>query len=326
VPDSATEPDRFADAVARLAGANGRPVVYPGHEDAVEAIVHAAERLSRVAILPFPTGEPLEALRDKRRLGELAERAGFAAPAVMAVGSAGDLDAFDLHAPSVVKAARSSLRLPAAGFARDRRELEALLRRFPPDETVIVQERLGNSVTALALVVDRGGRLVARFQYQSLATWPRAGGMISSGVSVAPDEALVARLASMLAELGYFGLVQFDLLPARGGVALIDANPRFYASQPLAFAAGLNLSAAWHAVARGDEPGAPRPYREGVRFRWLEADVKDAVRGHPRSLLAVQRPRPVGPMWDRADPVPGPLLAAGAVAAAARNRVRRLTS
>jgi predicted ATP-grasp superfamily ATP-dependent carboligase len=320
-PDSVTDPGEFADAVYRLAEDNGKPVVYPGHEDGIEAMVGAAERLRRVAVLPFPVGEPLAALRDKTRIGELAERAGLPAAATLAVGAAGEVDPSELALPCVVKPARSRVGLPSAGVARDLVELSALLEAVEPDERVIVQELLDGPLVALAVVVDRGGRLVARFQQRSLATWPRDGGLISLAVSEPPDERLVERVTAMLAELGYFGLVQMDFVATAGGPVLIDANPRFYASQPLALAAGVNLSAAWHAVALGDHVEGPRPYRLGMRFRWLEADLKEAAQGRPRALLTRQTPRPVGAMWDGSDPLPGPLLAASAVAAAARKRL-----
>jgi predicted ATP-grasp superfamily ATP-dependent carboligase len=223
----------------------------------------------------------------------------------------------------VVKPARSSLGLPSAGIAHDARELAALLEGIPADEVTIVQELLEGPIVALAVVVDRNGRMVARFQQQSLETWPREGGLMSLAVSVAPDESLAQRVATMLGELGYFGLVQLDLVLTRRGHVLIDANPRFYASQPLAFAAGVNLSAAWHGVATGAPQSQPAPYRVGMRFRWLEADLKDAARGRPRALLRRNGSPTVGAMWDRADPVPGVLLAASAFTAAVRKRFER---
>ena len=322
-PDSATDPEGFAEAVYRLAAGRGRPVVYPGHEDGIEAMVAAAERLSQVAVLPFPVGEPLAALRDKRRIGELAERAGLPAPRTIAVERARALDAAALPLPCVVKPARSSVDLPSAGIATDPSQLAELLSRIPADEVVIVQELLEGPLVALAVVVDRDGELVARFQQRSLATWPRDGGLISLAESERPDEELAKQVGAMLAGLGYHGLVQLDLVSTTRGPVLIDANPRFYASQPLALAAGVNLSAAWHAVARGEDAGRPREYRTGLRFRWLEADLKDAAQGRPGALLQRHRPRPVGAMWDRSDPLPGPLLAASAAAAAARKRLRR---
>ena len=322
-PDSSRDPVGFARAIHRLAERDGPLVVYPGHEDAIEALVVDGPAPGSSLVLPFPLGEALAALRDKRRIGELAERAGLLAPATLVEASAGSVDPAELPLPCVVKPARTRLGLPSAGIAMDAEQLGLLLQRFPQEEPVVVQEFLAGEVVALAVVVDRDGRLVARFQQTALETWPRDGGLISLGVSVAADDQLSDRVARMLAELGYFGLVQLDLIDTGRGLALIDANPRFYASMMLAQAAGANLAAEWHAVVTGNGSARPAPYRTGVRFRWFEADLKDAMLGHRRALLRRGEGRTVGAMWDRHDPVPSALLAATAAVSITRNRLLR---
>jgi len=298
-------------------------VIYPGHEDAIEALTSSGEGLPADAMLPFPQGEPLAALRDKRRIGELAERAGLDAPTTRFEGLACSVEPAQTDYPCVVKPARTRVGLPSAGIASDPLRLSELLAAFPPDEEVVVQELLQGPLVCLAVVVDRDGRLVARFQQQGLRTWPREGGLISRAVSVAPDDGLAQRVAAMLADVGYYGLVQLDLVAASGGPVLIDANPRFYASMSLALASGVNLPAAWHGVVTGDRSSQPEPYSTGIRFRWLEADLKDAVLGRPRSLLWRGSAPAVGAAWDRQDPVPAALLALGSAAAISRNRLQR---
>jgi predicted ATP-grasp superfamily ATP-dependent carboligase len=102
---------------------------------------------------------------------------------------------------------------------------------------------------------------------------------------------------------------------------LIDVNPRFYGSLPLALASGVNLPAIWHAAV-GDGAGpAPGDYRVGVHYRWLRADVAAARDGAPRSLMRVA-PRPrVGAVWAADDPLPSVVSTAGTVGKAARRRL-----
>ena len=111
----------------------------------------------------------------------------------------------------------------------------------------------------------------------------------------------------MLAAVGFSGLAQLDLIERAGRRFLIDINPRYYTSMPLALACGVNLAAIWHAVVIGDRI-PPCRYPAGVNFRWLEADMRAAIHGAPR-VLAERIPRPrVGAMWAWDDPAPGPLL------------------
>jgi len=121
---------------------------------------------------------------------------------------------------------------------------------------------------------------VAQFQQVALRTWPPDAGISAVAESVPTDPHLAAGAARMLASVGFGGLAQLQFVEAPGGgPALIDVNPRFYGSLPLALACGVNLPAAWHDVASGRSSGRPSPYPAGVRFRWLEGNLLHASRG-----------------------------------------------
>jgi predicted ATP-grasp superfamily ATP-dependent carboligase len=176
-------------------------------------------------------------------------------------------------------------------------------------------------VLSLALVVDREGAIVARFQERALRTWPPEAGSFALTVSERPDPQLFERAGGLLRRAGYCGMAQLDLILTRDGPVLLDANTRFYACLPTALRAGVNLPAAWHAVATGTAPPGAADYAGGVRFRWLESDWSAAFSGHGRRLL--QRPRrgTVGAMWQSNDPVASALLAFDAVATRAGRRL-----
>lgn len=158
---------------------------------------------------------------------------------------------------------------------------------------------------AVALVLGHDGAIAARFQRLARQTWPRAAGSTALAVSVVPDERLVSRLARMLGGAGYHGLAQVQVIETATGPVLIDINPRFYGSMPLAAACGVNVAAAWHAVAVDAQPAPVGSYSVGVTYRWLEADFLAALRGSPRDLIR-RAPAPrVGDTWARDDPLPG---------------------
>ena len=321
--DAISDPEGFAAAVAREAERHGPLVVYPGQDESLDALLAARDALPAAALLPYPGGEPLAALRDKRRLAELAPSAGLATPRTLLSGRAAELAGVALPDGAVVKPARPGGEFPAVRVARTRPELHELLASVPGATELLLQERAEGRLMALTLVVGRDGALVRRFQQMALRTWPEAAGISSLAVSVEPDDDLAEAGRALLAAAGYWGLAQLQFIDGPQERRLIDVNTRFYGSLALALAAGVNLPAAWHAVARGGAPGGPAAYRVGVTYRWLEADLMAAARGAPRRLLT-RAPRPrTGPMWAADDPLASAAFAAAAVAGPLRRRLRR---
>jgi predicted ATP-grasp superfamily ATP-dependent carboligase len=311
-PDAAEDPASFARRAASLAVRHGPLVVYPGGEQAIDALLGSPD-MPPEAILPYPSPDVLASLRDKRRLAELAAQAGLRAPAAQTATTAAELTPQSVRLPAVIKPARPGRRTVGARIVRSVDELRTVLATLAAGEPLLVQERVHGPLIVLAVVVGRQGRLVARFQQVGSRTWPAEAGGSSHAVSVRPDEHLVSCALRLLNEAGYFGLAQLDLIETDHGPMLIDVNLRFYDSLPLALACSSNLPAAWHAVATGTPPPALDAYRIGVTYRWLEADLAAAKAGAPRLLLERPRRGSAGAMWAADDPLPGLLLAADAV-------------
>jgi predicted ATP-grasp superfamily ATP-dependent carboligase len=314
-PDPAVDAAGFADKVGQVTAERGPMVVYPGREEAIEALLDHWDLMPPEAVLPYPGVAPLRAIRDKTRLPELAAVAGLRAPATLTVTTARALLASMPEFPCIVKPAEPVGRLKSAHLVRTVAELRTLLRRrrVPGEEQVLMQQWAEGPLLSLEVVVGRDGELVGRFQQVTERTWPAAAGSIAFGTSVEPDERLARDATRMLAAAGYWGLAQLDFVITDEGAILVDVNPRFYSCLPLAIACGVNLPAAWHAVALGRAIRCPDGYPTGVSFRWLEGDLVAAARGFPRRLLK-RAPSPrVGSMWASSDPVPGVMLAVGVV-------------
>lgn len=308
-PDSVYAPLAFRAKVAEVAYRRGPLVVYPCEERSIDALLGDPAALPEEAIMPYSGEAALRRLRDKRRLAALAEEVGLGAPATLAAGTVAELRGAGLPEHCVVKPVGSQGQLISARVIESHAELFALLDVLPADESLLVQEHVPGPLGALAIVVDRDGRLVARFQQTALRTWPPQAGGSSLARSVEPDEDLVERAVGLLAGAGYWGLAQLQFLHGRERSMLIDVNPRFYGSLSLALASGVNLATAWHAVVVGAEPTRSGPYRIGVTYRWLGADISAAYNGAPRILLT-RSPRPrVGAMWAPDDPVPSTIMA-----------------
>jgi predicted ATP-grasp superfamily ATP-dependent carboligase len=283
--------------------------MYPSREETIDVMLAHASRWSDI-VLPFPDGDVLTAVRDKGQLADTVAGGGFETPASRFEASARELRGVTFEEPVVVKPTRPVSRLKTARLARDPEHLRRLLEGMPDDEQLLVQERVRGPLVSVELVLDRAGQLVARFQQRTQRTWPAAAGSIALATSVEPNDLLIARVAWMLAEIGYWGLAQVDFVETDRGFTLLDINPRFYRCLPLSVACGTNLPALWHAVTVGRNVGGPHEYRVGVTYRWLEADLVAALRGSPRRLLG-RAPAPhTGPTWAAGDPLPGVLLGA----------------
>jgi hypothetical protein len=310
-PSVVSAPQDLAERIDRLAANHGPLAVYPSREETIDLMLSATGWDG--VVLPFPGREVLQRVRNKSLLEDTAAAAGLKTPDLMFQGTAGELAGRSFSWPVVVKPARPVSALKTARLAAGPDQLRSLLHGLPPDEPLLVQERVRGPLVSIELVIDREGRLAARFQQVTQRTWPSAAGSIALATSVEPNEGLVSRTAAMLADLGYWGLAQVDFVESADGYTLLDVNPRFYRCMPLAIACGTNLPALWHAVAVGRPVGPPGRYRTGITYRWLEADLVAAARGAPARLFQ-RSPRPsTGAAWAAGDPLPGVLLAFSAV-------------
>jgi len=307
---------------------SGSLLVYPGQESSIDALLSGP--LPAHVRLPYSDLNALAMLRDKRRLAVVAGEAGLASPQTLVEATAGELRGWSPPTACVVKPARPAGALPTALVARSADELHAIVMSLPEGESLLVQEKARGPLTAIALVVDSSGAAVARFQQVARRTWPSDAGVSTVAESVPLDEQLAGRAVHMLAEVGFAGLAQLQFVEVANGRALIDVNPRFYGSLPLAIACGVNLPAAWHASAGGGRAfDGAAGYRTGVSFHWLEGEALLAVRSSPRPLSGLartllrppSRPR-VGAVWAADDPLASVVFGADLAVGIAARRLR----
>jgi hypothetical protein len=134
---------------------------------------------------------------------------------------------------------------------------------------VVVQPFVAGPMAAVSGVTWQG-RLVAAAHQAYRRIWPPDCGVACAAETVAADEDLEARLPALLA--GYDGIFQLQFIAGH----VIDLNPRVYGSLPLAVAAGANLPAILCGLVAGS-PVEPVRARPGVRYRWIEGDVRNLL-------------------------------------------------
>lgn len=241
--------------------------------DALRAEVSGGRYLTALATSDaalLALGDPGLALVDKSALPALAAAAGLSVPTTTLYPSPrAFLDAAQLQDyPCVVKARVKASPVSAVAQRIDSPAgAEAGLRDMTGP--IVVQPFLSGTMRAVAgVMVDGEMRAVVHQEYRR--TWPAVCGVASAAVSTAPDVALERRVLQLLR--GHAGIFQVQLI----GDHLIDVNPRAYGSLPLAVAAGANLPAIACAALEGAGHELVRG-RAGVRYRWLEGDLRSVV-------------------------------------------------
>jgi len=282
VPAAHENPTGFVAAVAEAVGQGGYEVVFGGGE--AEVLALSEHRSAIPAVVPHAPHDAVLGALDKSRLAAAAATVGFAVPATFDLSSC-----VDEEQPLVVKA-RLHAR-PGHSGAPPRIDTTVVLgataaRRRVAEIAAVggeaeLQEFVHGRLMAYSAVATRGGERVAAHSMQVASrVWPPDAGASCRAVSVPVEDEIARRAAALFAHLGWFGLAQLQfLVPADGVPRLIDLNGRFYGSLALAVKAGANLPAVWAALAtdRGLDAGSARPVRPGVRYSWLEGDVRRAL-------------------------------------------------
>jgi predicted ATP-grasp superfamily ATP-dependent carboligase len=272
-----------------------------------EVLTLSAGRDTLSATVPYGEHESIVRAFDKVRLAEAAARVGLSVPETAADGQVivkprlttvrsqdgGVLRLRPTLASSSAEAAESAEELRGVGA-------EPILQRYIP-----------GALTALIVLVDRAGRPVVTVQQRAEAIWPSHVGGTVRAQTEAVDKRLEELVGKLMAELRWFGLAQVQFQSnGEGQTVLIDLNGRFYGSMALALAAGPNLPAIWAALATGRRSPVVLLPRTGVRYQWLESDLRRALRerrgGLLRDVLDTLRYArgAVHGLWQLRDPLP----------------------
>ncbi len=294
-PDPFEDEPRFVNFMRAL----GEVVVFPTHDDSLNAIARYADDLD--VLTPFPSWDVLERVQSKRAQLEEAQAAGVDIPETRFPNSAGE--ARELDFPVIVKPEH-----PVEFKRRYRRqafrcesvaELEdayAKTEEFGP----IVQEFVAGGDDTLYTVgsyVSRDGRVLGVFCGRKLRQTPRGIGTCRVGEAVWEQEAVDAALR-LLNEFGYHGVsqVEFKHDAGDGRFKLMEINARLWQWHGLATACGVDLPRIAYVDLVGETP--TEVHMNGSGKRW-------AITLLPGELPAPQRPPYVDAVFALDDPKPG---------------------
>jgi predicted ATP-grasp superfamily ATP-dependent carboligase len=250
------------------------------------------DRLS--ATVPYPAHAIVVRAFDKFELSKAAERVGMATPRTSLADNRAIAEA-DL--PILVKPrlhwTPGSTDAPARIEAEICSDRDSLRRRVTAirghgGEAVLQVVVRGRLVHYLVIVDGQHGILggVQTLAEPLFYPGPDVGQRVRS-VSVPVDQDLQAKTSALMRDLEWVGMASLNLLlPGEGGEpVLVDFNGRYGASFDQYIAAGSNFPAIWAALATGRPLPPIRPPTAGVRFQWLEGDLRRAWRQRRGGLV-----------------------------------------
>ncbi len=284
-------PTRSRDAFVEAIGARGADVVLPMEEETLLVLADARDRGALDAPVPWPAASEIACLRDKGALPDIAARCDVPTPPTALAAPGDDLRevARPLRPPFVVKPRIGS---GARGHLRAA-SLEDLA-RLRPRVPVVVQEALPpGPVDCVSLLLDREGRLLARFAHRRLRTRPATGGpsTLCESVECPEEEACALRL---LRSVGWHGVAMLEFLDGR----LLEVNPRFWGSLSLAVRCGVNFPALLARHALGETVAPALRYPMGVRYCSLWPKGWDLLLSEGiRTRGDFDDPSDTGPAW-----------------------------
>jgi predicted ATP-grasp superfamily ATP-dependent carboligase len=277
------EPGRLVDYLLdRVAGDGPAPVLFPASDAFVLFCSRHRDALSQRFRFALPSEEVLEALVDKRRQYELAERTGIPYPRAHYPETRADVDrvADEAEYPALVKPYYGHLWRQKFGGEHKGFKVESpdRLRAVFDDVLAAGVPAMVQSIVPgpntnhykLSAYVGRDGTPLALFGLQKVRQYPP-----EFGVGCLVQSAEVPEVTELglrfLTGIGYRGIgsVEFKRDDRDGRLKLIELNCRLWQQNSLATACGINFPLLQLLDLNGEEVAPRTTYRSGVK--WLDA-------------------------------------------------------
>jgi predicted ATP-grasp superfamily ATP-dependent carboligase len=273
-PSPQAFPEAFIEALVRELKQRHYTMVLPMEENTTLLLARYREILEPLTFLPLTDFDSLDRARRKDEVLKLAARLGVPAPATVFFRHPEEVrEQLDrLPIPAVIKP-RLGSGSTGIVYVRRREDLWAAYQKAHGQAPLpLIQEYIpeGGAAVGASFLFDRLHRPVAHFVHKRLRQYPLTGGPSTLRESIA--DPVVQELGErMLTALQWFGvaMVEFRYDPRDGLPKLMEINPRFWGSLPLAVYAGVDFPHLIFRLAQGQTLPGPREYALGKRCRWI---------------------------------------------------------
>ena len=282
VPDFATNPDGYVDALLELLAMYPARMMLPAHDGSIEALRLRRAEIERLTALPLANETALDIAINKPRTLEVAEEVGVAIPRSLPVTTLDEARAAfcAFGPPMVLKPVQSWAENETGGT---RLSVNAVLTEEDAErEARYILESGGQAVAQEFLpgwreavsVFYADGQFLARFAQRSYREFPVLGGVSTLCESIAPSPELVEPAERLVRAIGLEGCSMVEFRRDRAGKpVLMEINARPAGSLALAVHCGVNFSQLLYNWAMGLPLQPVDSYRVGKRLRWLSGDI-----------------------------------------------------
>jgi predicted ATP-grasp superfamily ATP-dependent carboligase len=164
-------------------------------------------------------------------------------------------------------------------IAHDREDLKTnYLQMHGIEEYPIIQEYVDGIGVGFFALYDQRGELAAQFCHQRVREYPVSGGPSSCCLSIF-DERLIRLGRDLLESLSWRGLamVEFKYDRNRDQFFLLEVNPRYWGSLPLAVYSGVNFPVLHIMSILGIKFSPVLNYKIGVKMRFIDKDLRSIL-------------------------------------------------
>jgi len=254
----------------------------PIHFQSIELISQNIDLFKHIKTL-IPNNKKLEESNNTYKLLKLAQKISVPIPKTYFVDNLEQIEKIlpELKFPVIIKVRKEENILPSKrhiivykkeNFIQSYKNLHSL-QEFP-----IIQEYIKGKGIGFFGLYDKNSHVKALFCHERLREYPITGGPSTLCKSIY-DEKLIKYGKKILDELRWQGvaMVEFKKEYSTGEYKLMEINPRFWGSLPLAIEAGVDFPYLLYKLINEENFDSIKKYKNGVKLRFIVIDTISAL-------------------------------------------------
>jgi predicted ATP-grasp superfamily ATP-dependent carboligase len=260
-------PQSFFEDICTIVRDNAIDLVIPMDEPELDILVEHDAQTTLGAKVATTSANSYSIARDKHKTIRHAESLGIGVPKTRLVSSYAQLvDAVeDVGFPAVIKPCMSS---GSRGFLvlENRESVARALPVIERHKRLIAQEYIPSNCSLGVSLLMKNGERIAEFTHKRVLEFPFSGGPSIVRIS-ARDEVSEGYATRLLEALRWHGvaMVEFRIDTRTNQPMLMEINPRFWGSLPLAIACGVDFPKMLCELYESGETTVVESYRLGVK-------------------------------------------------------------
>jgi predicted ATP-grasp superfamily ATP-dependent carboligase len=234
-----TDSDSFVPFMAKLA--EKYDALIPINEDTIIPICKSSSKFNNILL---PRFQDLEIALDKNKVAEQCVKLGIPVPQTFFPSDLAELKRLskELSYPILVKWRHEGLGFPRYRICYSEKELLSNYEIMQKIEAPIIQERINGFGTGFFALFDKNHKLKAYFMHKRIREYPISGGPSTFCESFWNKQVLEYGL-KLLKSLNWVGvgMVEFKFDIEHNIPKVLEVNPRFWGSLPLAIFSGVDF-------------------------------------------------------------------------------------